>query len=346
MSGFRPELLTGSTTRAAGRGRLLATLLVTALCASLIASQVAGLRIDTITDGAGALADRLGRVRWALVPFVGLMTMLHYLGSAAGLRAAADGVAGRRLGMLEITSAQFAGAAANRLAPSGVGSAAVTCRYLTRRGLPGGEVAATFAVATLARGVARLVLIVPAVVAWMWLGHDGPALDPGRLPWDRLPVLAAGVAIVVATVTLLAVLARRRRVGARIRAAWADSRGSLVRAMRRPRCLLRTLLAAVCADLTMALAFTVSVIAVTGTATPALGALPAVYVIGAAAGAVVPVPAGVGSTEAALVAALAVVHVPTAQAAQGVLLFRLMTFWAPVPAGVAGARRLRRCGAL
>jgi uncharacterized membrane protein YbhN (UPF0104 family) len=57
-------------------------------------------------------------------------------------------------------------------------------------------------------------------------------------------------------------------------------------------------------------------------------------------------PAGVGSTEAALIAALATVHIPAAQAATGVLLFRITTFWAPVPAGIASTRWLRRRGGL
>ena len=57
-------------------------------------------------------------------------------------------------------------------------------------------------------------------------------------------------------------------------------------------------------------------------------------------------PAGVGSTEAALIAALATAQIPAAQAATGVLLFRIMTFWAPVPAGIMSTRWLRRRGGL
>jgi hypothetical protein len=46
--------------------------------------------------------------------------------------------------------------------------------------------------------------------------------------------------------------------------------------------------------------------------------------------------AGVGSTEAAVITVLAAVHVPATEA---VLLSRVMTFWAPIPAGVVSTRR-------
>ncbi|MGH3374825.1 MAG: lysylphosphatidylglycerol synthase domain-containing protein, partial [Actinoallomurus sp.] len=89
-----------------------------------------------------------------------------------------------------------------------------------------------------------------------------------------------------------------------------------------------------------------SVMAVPGVPTGSVGSLVALYLLGATAGAAVPMPAGVGSTEAALIAALATVHIPAAQAATGVFLFRIMTFWAPVPAGIMSTRWLRRRGGL
>ena len=64
--------------------------------------------------------------------------------------------------------------------------------------------------------------------------------------------------------------------------------------------------------------------------------------IGAAAGTAVPVPAGLGSTEAALIGVLMTAHVPAANAVRQVLIFRLITFWAPAIVGVLASRYLYR----
>ncbi|MFC7563413.1 lysylphosphatidylglycerol synthase domain-containing protein [Actinomadura namibiensis] len=66
------------------------------------------------------------------------------------------------------------------------------------------------------------------------------------------------------------------------------------------------------------------------------------YLVGAAAAAAVPSPGGVGSTEAALTGALIALGVTAAPALQTVLLFRAITFWAPVPIGLLTSRTLRR----
>jgi len=70
------------------------------------------------------------------------------------------------------------------------------------------------------------------------------------------------------------------------------------------------------------------------------------YLVGAGAATAVPVPAGLGSTEAALVAALVAARIAPGDAVGAVLIFRVVTFWAPVPIGVLAARSLRRKRAL
>jgi hypothetical protein len=51
------------------------------------------------------------------------------------------------------------------------------------------------------------------------------------------------------------------------------------------------------------------------------------FVLGSAAGGAAPVPAALGSTEAALIGVLVSVHVAAVEAVQVVLIFRLLTFW-------------------
>jgi uncharacterized membrane protein YbhN (UPF0104 family) len=85
------------------------------------------------------------------------------------------------------------------------------------------------------------------------------------------------------------------------------------------------------------------VLAVPGASAPGeLMTLLAAYFIGAAAGSALPVPAAIGSTEAALIAALGGAEVSAGHALQAVVLFRAITYWAPVPVGLFATRALRR----
>ena len=71
----------------------------------------------------------------------------------------------------------------------------------------------------------------------------------------------------------------------------------------------------------------------------AVGAHPAilpasvVYLAGNAVGAAAPTPGGLGGVEAVLAAGLTAMGIPAAQAISGVLVFRIATFWLPIPAG-------------
>jgi len=58
-----------------------------------------------------------------------------------------------------------------------------------------------------------------------------------------------------------------------------------------------------------------------------------VYLAGAAIGAAAPTPGGLGAVEIALSTGLAAAGMASAAAVSAVLLFRLATFWLPVPVG-------------
>jgi uncharacterized membrane protein YbhN (UPF0104 family) len=353
-----PELMTlqaGGSVAARGplRPRLLAVLLLAGLAVGIAGAGLADVDVaGGLWDGADWISEGASRIRWGLVPLIAALTALHYLTSALGVRATASGASETdrpdRLGIWEITGAQFAGAAANRLAPAGLGTAAVTCRYLTRRGLPACAATTTVAVVGLVRGLTKLALVALAITLWSDQALR-PAGDVSRLAARHSAMVVPAVIVaglVVCALLVAAVLWRRRQRAFSLMAALAGVGRSVRHLLRRPRCLLKLVVAATAADLALALAFATSVMAVPGVPTGSVGSLIALYLLGATAGAAVPTPAGVGSTEAALIAALATVHIPAAQAATGVLLFRVMTFWAPVPAGVLSTRWLRRRGGL
>jgi uncharacterized membrane protein YbhN (UPF0104 family) len=67
---------------------------------------------------------------------------------------------------------------------------------------------------------------------------------------------------------------------------------------------------------------------------------------GDAVGAVAPTPGGLGAVEAALSAGVVTAGMAGASAVSAVLLFRLATFWLPVPSGWLALRWLQRQSAL
>jgi uncharacterized protein (TIRG00374 family) len=66
-----------------------------------------------------------------------------------------------------------------------------------------------------------------------------------------------------------------------------------------------------------------------------------VYLAGGAIGSLAPTPGGLGAVEAALSAGLTAAGMPGAAAVSAVLLFRLATFWLPVPLGWGALKLLQ-----
>jgi uncharacterized membrane protein YbhN (UPF0104 family) len=73
-----------------------------------------------------------------------------------------------------------------------------------------------------------------------------------------------------------------------------------------------------------------------------VGGLLVAFMLAAAAGTSVPIPAGLGTTEAALIAVPVTAHVPAGHAVQVGLIFRLLTFWLPADLGLLALPHLRR----
>jgi uncharacterized protein (TIRG00374 family) len=77
-----------------------------------------------------------------------------------------------------------------------------------------------------------------------------------------------------------------------------------------------------------------------------IASIAVVYLTGSAIGSILPTPGGLGGVEAALTAGLTAAGLPGAVAVSAVLLFRLITFWLPVPFGWAALSYLERHQAL
>jgi uncharacterized protein (TIRG00374 family) len=77
-----------------------------------------------------------------------------------------------------------------------------------------------------------------------------------------------------------------------------------------------------------------------------LAAVAVVLLVGSALGSALPTPGGLGGVEGAMVAGLVAAGVGAGAALSAVLLFRLLSFWAPMPVGAAALLWLRRRGSL
>jgi uncharacterized protein (TIRG00374 family) len=71
-----------------------------------------------------------------------------------------------------------------------------------------------------------------------------------------------------------------------------------------------------------------------------------VYLAGSVVGAAIPTPGGIGAIEVAMAAGLTATGVPAGVALSAVLLYRIATFWIPIPVGWASLTWLQRVGNL
>jgi uncharacterized membrane protein YbhN (UPF0104 family) len=289
----------------------------------------------------------MAHLRWQYGAVVIALAALHYFASALAARAAA----GSSLPYGETFLVALSAAAANRITPAGIGGSALTGRYFVRRGgLSAVGAAGSVVAMTVLGAVADFATLLVIVLVGGWVGLAGgaseigvivsgvrSALGPARSPWLWLVVAIVGAGL---TGSLLS----RHRVRLR---RWIASFVAPVRVLvRTPSALATLLLASASTTLILSVAFVATTAMVPGPqpATTA-GALIVAFMLGSAAGNLVPVPAGLGATEAALVAVLVAARVPVANALEDVLIFRLITFWLPAAAGVPVAALLRRRGA-
>jgi uncharacterized membrane protein YbhN (UPF0104 family) len=284
------------------------------------------------------------RITWpaasAGLALVGLAAV-HFVSAALAVRS----VSGRRLPLRSTAYSQLAAAATNRIVPNGIGGAGVTLRYLLRAGLHLG--AATSALATLA--------VVGAITDAAYataVTSAGPALGVTGAATELRNLTARGagtgthtawllVAALLAVCAVTVVRYRRTTVAAittGIRAAIAHMRGLAGHPWRIGGALLASMLTTAA----MSTGFLVAVHTWGSAPTPLpAGALIAVYLLAATLGGATPLPPIVGVTETALVGGLILGGYSSGSAILTVVVFRLITYWLPLPLGVLAARNLR-----
>ncbi|MGW5636275.1 lysylphosphatidylglycerol synthase transmembrane domain-containing protein [Streptomyces sp. NPDC003832] len=272
----------------------------------------------SLYDGAGRLAA--AHPGWLLSGIV--LTCLTWVASAV----VRQGAIPERMPPLPLLASQFAAGAANHVLPASIGAHAVTLRFLQGQGVPLPRAAASLALYSLVRPVAKVFVLLGLVLAAPELLRPSDLLPhSGTL----LPA-AAGAAAVLAVVALLLTLVRRLRQGCLgfLRTALTDAR----RLHTMPSRVLALWGGAAATPLVQA-----GVVASVGSSLGLPLSWPqTVFAFLAASTAVgaVPAPGGIGPVDAATVFTMVALGAPLGQATATVIGYRVLTVWLPLVPGL------------
>ena len=349
---LQPVVLARSTRKALRRHRDLLPTLRTTLLAAVPGVEVAPVRLErirlrtllTMVAGAAAvylLAGELARAslgstlrevnwQWGIVALA--LSASTYIGATISL----TGFVADRLSFFRTLLVQVAGSFITLVTPAAVGGAALNIRYLQRRKIPAAVAAASVGVAQVVAFVLHIVLIV--IFAAIAGSSAKEHIQPPRWAWFVL----AG--LVVLALAVLAVPAGRRALRARVSPTLGQVLPRLRDVAQQPVKLAQGIGGALLLSLSYILSLAACVAAF-GRSVP-IASIAVVYLTGSAIGSILPTPGGLGGVEAALTAGLTAAGLPGAVAVSAVLLFRLLTFWLPVPFGWAGLSFLERHQAL
>lgn len=243
----------------------------------------------------------------------------------------------QRLSLLRGAAVQLAAAFLGLAAPPTVGHMAVNARYLHRQGVDQSSIAAAVA-------LSQIVNIVTTVVLLLVIGIlTGSGVSRFKLTPSADVLMAIGAVVALVAVLLLIPQSRSlvvRNVWPRVRNIWPR----LLEAISHPGRLAIGGAANLVLTASSVVALIASIRAVGGH--PPLLATAVVFLAGNAVGSAAPTPGGVGAVEAALSAGLSAIGIPVHEGIPAVLIFRLVTYWLPIPLGWVSYAVLQRRGVL
>ena len=240
-----------------------------------------------------------------------------------------------RLSLWRSTEVHLASAVVSLVAPAGVGGAAINLRFLNRKGVPTAVGVATVALVQVVQFIVTVVLLV--VLAAMTGQSTGLTLPSG---W----VLVAAGAIVVVAAVVLVIPQARTWAWAKIEPTYRQVWPRLVWVMSNPMRLALGVGGALMLSLSYILSFSASLWSFGYTVPFAVLAI--TYLASNTVGSIVPSPGGIGPVELALTAGLVAAGVPYGVALSTAIVYRLVTFWIPIPVGWLSLQRLQKVGDL
>lgn len=304
------------------RLRTLVTLVATVVAAYLLAGELARDSLSSVL--------RTADWRWSILALA--LSALTYVGAALSL----TGFVTEKLSFWLTVLAQLASSFVTLVTPAAVGGAALNIRYLQRRKMSAAAAAASVGVAQ----VVAFVMHISLLVIFIALTGTNES-NPIHVPVIAYFVLAGLVAVVAAVAALPA---GRRLVRARVAPTINQVLPQLLQMAQHPRKLAQGIGGTLLLSAAYIGCLSICVRALGGSVP--IASITVVYLTGSAIGSLVPTPGGLGAVEAALSAGLTAAGLPGAAAVSSVLLYRLLTFWLPVPIGWLALRYLERRQAL
>ena len=278
------------------------------------------------------ISHALGEADWAYLPGLLFLSAAGFVGGAWSLMGAVP----LELPFVETVQVMFAQSFLNHFTPANAGGMALRNRYLQARGLDFALSAAGVGLTSAASGVVQVVLIA-AFAAWASSAGDFGFQLPKAAGLAEIVLL---VLLVTGVVWLLPPGRRMlRKLGSGV---WKAAR-QVVALAKDPSKMLLLFGGAAVGKLTLILAFSQSCRAfgIHGLSFAQLGFA---YMTANTVASAAPTPGGTGAIEAGLVAVLTGMGVDPATALSTVLVFRVITYWLPVPPAWYFLRRLRKVG--
>ncbi len=298
---------------------------VTAMAIYFVITALADIGWDTIVES-------LQGATWSLVLVALVLAQL----TNAGGGLAVVGAAPRPIPLGIATTEQFAVGFINLAVPSTAARVAMNIRFFQKFGI-GATAATTLGAIT---GVAGFVVQVALLLLILLGGNQ--TMDWAELRFDGAILRIAAIAVVVALVGVVVVLAIRRVrtfVVERIREPLKDFRGAF-RVLRSPRNTLMILGGNLLSQLLFAAALGLCVRSVGGDVSYA--ELIWINTIVSLFAGLMPVPGGIGVTEAGLIAGLTSAGVDNSTAVAAVIVYRMCTYYLPPIWGWFAMRYLTR----
>jgi len=300
------------------RLRTLLTMVASVVAAYLLAGELERASLASVLRSADW--------RWSIAALA--LSATTYIGATLSL----SGFVAARLSFFRTLLVQVAGSFVTLVTPAAVGGAALNVRYLQRKKVPAAVAAASIGVAQVVAFVLHISLLV--VFAAIAGTTAKTSIQPPR--WAYF-VLAGLVAVALA---VFALPAGRRLLRARVSPTLGQVLPRLLEVAHQPRKMAEGIGGGLLLSASYILCLAACVAAF-GRSVP-IASIAVVYLTGVAIGSVLPTPGGVGGVEAALTAGLTAAGLPGAVAVSSVLLFRLLTFWLPVPVGWVALNYLER----
>jgi uncharacterized membrane protein YbhN (UPF0104 family)/tRNA A-37 threonylcarbamoyl transferase component Bud32 len=304
------------------RPRTIVSIVAILVAGYLIVGQLSSVDLVTV----------LSQARWRWVPLVVAASAASYLAAALSL----TGYVRERLSFPRTTLVQLAASFAGFVTPPSVGGLAVNIRYLRKARVSITGAATSVGLSQVVNGVSHVLLLIAFAAATGASAHHS-------LPIPGWAFGAIGALVALAAL-VLALPATRRWLLARLLPPLREAMPRLLNLLTNPVKLAEGVLGAVLLNVCYITALWFSVRAFDGGVPIAQVAV--VYLAGAAIGSVAPTPGGLGAVEVALSTGLAAAGMASSAAISAVLLFRLATFWLPVPVGWLAFHWLQRKDAI